>query len=1655
MKKIIALILIIWVSISMLEAQCLNNPSLTQGTITPTPLAPGGTGTLSLFFEETMNNYTDDENSPISITLCLLNNTAPNGTGDLGGTYSSFFTWAFDPGINCFFGIQNQDILLNQGGTITVNFTVTNPIACPTNQIGFTSNLQPAPCMNGNNDTNDDSQSFYTCVASCLLTATTTETSPISCNGDSDGEATTVGSSGTTPYQYTWDAATGNQTTATATGLGVGTYLVTVSDSEGCSVVDSITLTEPDLLMVAAVIDKPIGCSGSNDGVVSAAPSGGNSPYFYTWDNGGITSAISNLGPGTYIVTVVDNSGCTATAEATLSDPIDLAVDVELVEEISCNGESDGSAIVNVTGGTMPYTYNWDNGETTQTASGLDGGLQMVTVTDAGGCSGTGSILMGEPMAVTVAATLLNDPDCAGSANGSAEAAGSGGTAPYTYEWDNGESTAIATMLNAGMHIVTVTDANTCMATASVTLTDPGTFTVTVPSGVLICNGASDGTVTATPVGGDAPYDYSWSNGGTTDTATGLSAGTYEVTVTDSNGCFATGSTQIFEQSPINIIDLSITNTSCGSCVGAVDILVSGSVPPYSYLWSDGATTEDRMNLCAGVNSVTITDSEGCTATRSYTIDDDNDFAIDSVTIDEMPSCAGNCDAAATVSTTAGQAPFSYTWNNGSVTATASGLCAGTYMVTVIDNNGCLDVGTVTIMDPIAILVTTVVDEPLTCSTPTSGVATATATNGVSPYSYQWSNGSMTATNTGLSAGMYTVTATDADGCSATGTVTVVSPVTPELSVVLENDVTCAGGSDGSATASGTGGTPPYTYEWDNGETSATATMLTAGAHVVTLTDAGGCTKTGSMTIAEADAILVSVNVVNEPSCPGNSDGSAEAIGMMGTAPYTYVWDNGETSSTATMLAAGAHIVTATDANGCTGTGTVTLVDPLPFTVTLPGGILICSGASDGMATATPVGGSSPFMYDWSNGDTVDTATGLSVGTYTVTVTDLGGCTATASTQVFEQSPINVIVLSSTNTVCGACIGTADLLVSGSVPPYSYLWSDGGTTEDRTNLCAGINTITITDSQGCIATASVDIQDDNSFGIDTITIDQEPTCVGSCDGIATVVLTSGTPPFSYQWDAGASSQTTPTATGLCAGTYFVTATDGSECRDVSMVTITDPAPIQVSVMLDIDVSCSSSTTGQVTASASVGTAPYMYQWDASANNQMTATATGLGIGVYDVSVTDANGCTATGTITIGGNGPDICVLIDGDPNHPLATEDCDNGGVPNYEECVLGNDPYDPTDDYGCPSYPCAAAEAGEIVICDVLLLDPTNTLATLDCDGGGVSNLDECNGGGDPLNPDDDCTVAANIGLDICAILSDDPTNALGQLDCDGGGVINAIECASGENPLFADDDCIAALDESLYICGLLSENGVLDPTAAIALADCDGGGIDNYTECINGGNPSDPIDDCQVILEAGLNICQLASDPNSPIAMSDCDGDGVANATECSDGTDPADPCSYEDGSITLPITADQTNCPDTSPDLSPVATVVPSNIQGISALAFVVNVNEVNGFPTTGAAMIVRVPSDPRFTFTYDPNATAIGGAPVDNSDWTYLGNNGIVHQFLNADVLPANGISSFGWNGLYDPQATDGQTTITATIVPTSGGETNFLNNTDSERLVYFK
>ncbi|MFH1319829.1 MAG: PKD domain-containing protein, partial [Bacteroidota bacterium] len=538
---------------------------------------------------------------------------------------------------------------------------------------------------------------------------------------------------------------------------------------------------------------------------------------------------------------------------------------------------------------------------------------------------------------------------------------------------------------DADQYFVALDDINIETSSSAAPVADFTAYNTTVCAGDVI---------SFTDISTNVPTSWSWTfTGGTPNSSTAQNPtityntpGTYTVTLTAANtygSDVETKTNYITVTAAPSINQITTIDASCGNADGQATATVSGGTAPYTYSWSSGCSGSTCTGLSAGSYSLTVTDAGGCTNTSTFSVNDAN-APTATISINTAITCNGNCNGSLTVTATGGTGAYTYSWNTSPVqnTATATGLCAGSYNVTVTDAIGCSVVPNYTLSEPTALSLSTgSVDA--TCGN-ADGQASVTVSGGTTPYTYNWSNGCTNPTCTGLLAASYSVTVTDGNGCTASGNTTVNASGSITATISASTDATCNGICDGTATASGSNGTAPYTYSWNTTppQSASTATGLCAGiSYTVSATDANGCSATASVSVSEPTAVSLTTGSVN--STCGNADGEASVTVTSGITPYTYSWSNGCTSSTCTGLSSGSYSVSVTDGNGCTATDNVPVNDEGAPTLSTTKTDITCYGDNDGTATVTAFGGTTPLTYLWDDpsAQNTTTATGLAPGT--------------------------------------------------------------------------------------------------------------------------------------------------------------------------------------------------------------------------------------------------------------------------------------------------------------------------------------------------------------------------------------------------------------------------------------------------------------------------------------------------------------------------------------------------------------------------------------------------------------------------------------------------------------------------------------------------
>jgi gliding motility-associated-like protein len=1183
--------------------------------------------------------------------LCFGNSTGSINLTPTGGTPLYSYLWSNTS--------TTQDINNLPAGTYTV--TTTDANGC-TATISATITEPQAP-----------------------LTLSTTQVDVL-CHGANTGSINLTPSGGTAPYNYQWSNNTSLQDPQ---NLAAGTYSVVVTDANGCTETTSATITQPQNPLTLTTTKVNVLCFGNATGSIDLTVNGGTGIYTYSWNTGAITQDLSGLIAGTYTVTVTDANSCVSTTSVTITQPqAPLALTTSQVN-VLCFGNSTGSINLTPTGGTPLYTYLWSNNALTQDINNLPAGTYTVTTTDANGCTATTSVTITEPQAPLTLSTTQVNVLCHGANTGSINLTPSGGTAPYNYQWSNNTSLQDPQNLVAGTYTVTVTDANGCTATTSVTIVQPqNPLTLTTTQVNVLCFGNATGSIDLTVNGGTGIYTYSWNTGAITEDLTGLIAGTYTVTVTDANSCVSTTSVTITQpQAPLALS--STQNNGCfGSNNGDINLSVSGGVGPYAYLWSNGQITQDINGLSQGAYTVTVTDANGCVAQLTAIISAPL-AALSLVETHVDVLCFGANTGSIDLSVSGGTLPYSYSWSNGFTQEDPITLFAGTYNVTVVDANGCSINQNITLIEPAAPFVLTAVATDVLCHGATTGSIDLIPSGGTFPYFYTWSNGQNTEDITGLSSGTYNVSAVDNHGCTAFFTAQVNQPAQPIAIANTITDVLCFGDSTGAINITVSGGTPGYSYNWNGGTYSTEdIALLPSGTFIVTVTDANNCQLNDTFFVAQPIAPLTSTITWNDASCFGTPTGSVDLTVNGGTAPYGYTWSNGVFTQDLSNLAIGWYYVAVTDAHGCSIQDSAFISQPAS-TIALSTSVtnILCNGYSTGYIDLTAVGGSLPYQYSWNSGlYTTEDLNAVPAGIYNLQLTDANGCIATTSASIIEPDAINASA-TIVNVLCNAATtGAIDVSVLGGTPfvngaPYMYQWDNGANTEDLNNVGAGTYALTVTDANNCSQSFTFVISEPQALSVAMNAVNVD--CNGNGNGSSLPFVSGGVGPYSYFWTAtnGGILTTGPTSSSqinLVPGTYTLLITDANGCTLIDSAVISQP---QLLTMQEVhtNINCFGDTTGLIDVTVSGGTAPYTYLWTSNIPGGPTYTTQDLTLvpaATYSLTVTDANNCTISQVITLTQPGAPISTL--------LAVQDvlCHGNSTGSLTVNITGGTPFTPAPHY-------------------------------------------------------------------------------------------------------------------------------------------------------------------------------------------------------------------------------------------------------------------------------------------------------------------------------------------------------------------------------------
>lgn len=1054
----------------------------------------------------------------------------------------------------------------------------------------------------------------------------------IKCHGQQTGEITIAASGGTGPLSYSIDNGLSSVSNNHFTMLSAGNYNIILTDSVGCITSSTITLNEPDSIIIQQAVTAAT-CNQQN-GSFQIVVNGGTGTLQLSLDslNFSPNTIFNNLIAGIYQLHVTDANQCYATkliAVPNLAAPILTNFSKG---DVTCFGDSTGFISLTASGGTGLLSYSIDNGVTYQALpnfTNLPTGFYHIKISDQNLCTADTIIQLTSPDDIAATFNITN-ANCQ-QANGSISINAQGGNGTLLFSLNGGplsQQTYFGS-LPAGTHQLQVRDAMMCSKNIFAQInTISGPTIDSVITQNLNCFGINSGTISILASGGTGVLGYSINNQPFISNANfnQLAAGTYHVTVTDSAGCLVSGFVQLTTPSTIQV-NTTVSNPACGQNNGSITVQLAGGTGTLltSLNGSSYSNLTNYSNLYAGSYTLKIKDANNCEVQRTIPLS--NILAPKLIgSVLKQVKCFNANDGEIKILASGGTGALTYSIDNGVTTQmsnTFSSLTAGAYSASVIDQNNCRSDTVITLLQPDSLqLLLTITPE--TCSSG-NGSITVSSTGGTSPYLFSSDSGQTfynVAGFTQLVSNNYYLVVKDSKNCRTLNQVNVADLTGPQIISLTTANVSCFGLQDGAVHITTAGGNGTLSFSTNNFITQQTDTFfnsLLPGNYTVYVSDTNNCKTNHPFTISQPTPVQNNITSA-QPTCFGYNNGSLNVVANGGTPPYDILWSSGSTDFNLSGIASGQYLFTVSDANNCNKSDSIYLSSPTALAANHTTQNGTCSGSANGSAWVSVAGGTPPYQYNWSPiaGNT-NYANALPAGLYTVDITDKNGCTLTEQIQIVTPVPIANTFSKNDVSCYGGSNGTLIANTTGGTAPYSYLWSYQQQTNDTIqNLPAGSYTVTITDANGCDNIFTEQISAPQQIKPNsTIT---NVSCNGLSDAIVALNVQGGVAPYSYLWNNGTTQSTNA---NLTAGIYVVTVTDANGCIRVKAFTITEPLPILLSINL-VDTICIGQQ-ATLNAIAAGGTGTYNWLW----NNQATSSTilvTPTATTSYFVSVTDSNNC---------------------------------------------------------------------------------------------------------------------------------------------------------------------------------------------------------------------------------------------------------------------------------------------------------------------------------------------------------------------------------------------------------------------------------------------
>lgn len=996
------------------------------------------------------------------------------------------------------------------------------------------------------------------------------------CFNTTDGAIKVNTTGGTSPYSFKLNALTPQSQDSFSSLIG-STYLVNIKDANNCSKSYSKTLITPTPIVVNSILVDSVKCNGNNTGKITLNATGGTPSFTYKVNGTSNANNIyNNLVAGSYVLKITDANACQLDTTVNVYQYPVLSASLSL-QQIKCYNQNIGKITVTPSGGNgsnYSYSLNLATYQSSNIYSNLAKGTYSVRVKDANSCEQTYSAVITQPDSLTLN-TVLTHVKCFGDNTGKIKLTSSGGVVPYDYSFNSNPYSTTDSLVNlvAGNYTVTLRDSNQCVKTQNISITQPPKLIVSLKSDSVICYGTNTGSFKVPTSGGVTPYYYSLNTTTfvTTDSFSGLFAGTFPVRVKDANGCIKDTTVEVYSPDSIKAT-LVVDSIKCyNESNGQIAITPSGGNAPYTYSLNSASPVTNSVfsNLPASTYQINVIDRKLCSKTYNVTLLNQPkiNIVLDNI---QHNLCFGDALGSIKVTATGGRGALNYQWSHGATTSTISNLISQAYTLTVVDAKNCKELYSNTITQP-AKLSLNFVKNNLSCYNDSSGTLLANPIGGVSPYTYSWSQGSTSSTILQLKTGNYIVTITDANSCVKidSALVTEPAPISYKLNITNSN---CLESNNGEISITNQiGGTPAYTYLWSNGATTSTISSLQPlQNYKVTVSDSKNCKKIDSGFIDTLYVLRANI-VFTSPKCP-KSEISITINPENGASTYDYYLGTiRNQTGIFTKIIEDIYTIKVVDGKGCTFSKVEDMRIKDPMVTQLINYVPYCTSANTWSSKLNVTGGEKPYTFNWPGALSVingDSAVHNKKGNYIVEVRDFNNCLISLNfTLDPPDSLISAEITSKKDLRCYQ-IPEGEMVVTarGGTPPYHYKWSNGDTLSTAKLLKAHtFYNVTAYDSKGCLYQVFDTLSEPDSMKIKYKKTDE--LCIDSKDGTISLSASGGTSPlhqYTYSID-NISYNSDNSFSFLAPKTYTVYYRDQNLCIDSTQINIAKFEPFTSSL----------------------------------------------------------------------------------------------------------------------------------------------------------------------------------------------------------------------------------------------------------------------------------------------------------------------------------------------------------------------------------------------------------------------------------------------------------------------------------------------------------